>query len=426
MSLSSALRSQTFKAQLTRRFAQVGLVFAMLGLMIAGAVFFVLSIVGMVTIPITIGIVLCLVAVAATRGICAAERAILRNGFGVPAQSPYLPWPPGHVGAKLLRLAKEPATWRDLAWLSVNVTLGLGVYLTVLILFLAPWFYLVYPILWLAWPSVFNNHFGLFYYDSIGGALWSLPIAAVALILWWWLGDLILNSYAKLAGLLLRPNKSAALEQRVEELTESRNETVDSSAAELRRIERDLHDGAQARLVALGMSLGMAEEIMRTDPESARSLLAEARQNSREALAEIRNLVRGIHPPVLADRGLVGAVEALALTQRLPVTVVADLPGRPPAPVESAAYFAIAEAITNAVKYANASSARIMIGYFGSRLGVTIRDDGGGGATIAPGGGLAGVARRLAAFDGVISVSSPDGGPTIVTLEIPCELHPRG
>src|SRR5690606_35945000 len=247
-------------------------------------------------------------------------------------------------------------------------------------------------------------------------------LAASLLVAWWWGGDAMFNGYAKLAGMMLRPNRSEKLERRVVELTESRNETVDSSAAELRRIERDLHDGAQARLVALGMSLGMAEEIMASDPKAAAKLLAEARENSTTALSELRDLVRGIHPPVLADRGLGGAVEALALAHPLPVTVHAELPGRPPEPVESAAYFAVAEALTNVAKYARATEVVVRIGYFGTRLGITIRDDGQGGATVTPGGGLDGVTRRLAAFDGSVTIRSQPGGPTIIAYEIPCEL----
>jgi signal transduction histidine kinase len=198
---------------------------------------------------------------------------------------------------------------------------------------------------------------------------------------------------------------------------------VDASAAELRRIERDLHDGAQARLVSLGMSIGLAEQVLRNDPDLALKLLAEARESSGQALTDLRHLVRGIHPPVLAERGLDGAVRALALTLPLPVDLRIELPGRPPAPVESAAYFAIAEVLANVVKHSAARSAWVQLEYSSqARLIAIIGDDGAGGAVPRIGGGLRGIERRLAAFDGVIAVTSPVGGPTVVTMELPCEL----
>src|SRR5690606_27385868 len=155
-----------------------------------------------------------------------------------------------------------------------------------------------------------------------------VPIGLLSLLLWWGLTPPILRGYARLSGKLLGPTGGASLAARVRHLTESRAEVVEAQAAELRRIERDLHDGAQARLVSLGMTLGMAEELLRTDPDQAARLLAEAKEDSGRVLAELRSLVRGIHPPVLADRGLGGAVQALALAHPLPVTVSDQLPGR--------------------------------------------------------------------------------------------------
>lgn len=435
----STLYSPSFKGHLARRFAHLGVAFGLLALAVVGLVFLVLTLVSVPLVLVSVGIPLTIAVVWLSRGITRAQRAVFRRLFGKRIDNPYRPWPRGHIGLKLLALTKDVTVWRDIAWHAINSTLGFLVYLTAIVLFAASLFYLVYPILWLAWPSVFNTYFGL-HIDNFATAMWGLPIAAIAFSLWWWLGDMMLDSYASLATLLLRPTRSVMLKQRVEQLTESRAESVDSSAAELRRIERDLHDGAQARLVALGMSLGMAEGLLESDPVAAGRLLAEARENSGTALVELRNLVRGIHPPVLSDRGLTGAVEALALDHPLPVTVLADLPGRPPAPVESAAYFAIAEVLTNTAKYAKASQVRVMIGYFGypprepavdddesqlgPRLGIVIRDDGVGGAIATEGGGLAGVVRRLSAFDGVVAIDSPVGGPTVITLEIPCLLSP--
>ena len=216
---------------------------------------------------------------------------------------------------------------------------------------------------------------------------------------------------------LMTPDRSA-MENRIEELTSTRAGAVDAQDAELRRIERDLHDGAQARLVALGMSLGMAEQRLDADPDAARQLLVEAKLGAREALEELRDLARGIHPPVLADRGLGAAVAALAA--RSPIEVSVSVVGeRPPAAVESAAYFVTAEALANATKHANAQHVEIRILRRTDRLSVEVRDDGPGGADPS-GAGLTGLRRRVEALDGRLIVNSPSGGPTVIRAELPC------
>jgi signal transduction histidine kinase len=235
-------------------------------------------------------------------------------------------------------------------------------------------------------------------------------------------GPLLLRGYAGLARLVLSPSEQAALELRVRHLDRTRRETLDTGAAELRRIERDLHDGAQARLVAMGLTLDAAGRLIDSDPAAARALLVEAKDASAKALAELRDLVRGIHPPVLADRGLADAIRALALDAPLPVTVTGDLPGRPPAPVESAAYFAVSELIANAAKHSGAHAAEVDLRHSHGALRIGVFDDGRGGADASRGTGLSGIGRRLAAFDGVLVVSSPVGGPTLVTLDVPCAL----
>ncbi len=224
------------------------------------------------------------------------------------------------------------------------------------------------------------------------------------------------------ARVLLRPEPDADLAGRVEQLTQTRADAVDSAAAELRRVERDLHDGAQARLVALGMNLRAAEHLIPTSPQAAIALVAEAREASSKALTELRNLIRGIYPPVLADRGLADAVRALALDTPLRTETDIDLPGRLDAPVESACYFAIAEALTNAVKHSGARQAQVRIQHARGMLRAEVTDDGCGGADPARGSGLAGVERRLGTFDGILAVSSPPGGPTMIVMEVPCAL----
>jgi signal transduction histidine kinase len=225
-------------------------------------------------------------------------------------------------------------------------------------------------------------------------------------------------------GLALAAGVSAAVvyglrEHRIERLQESREAAVNVQESELRRIERDLHDGAQARLVALGMSIGMAEEKLRTDPEAARLLLAEARSDAREALEELRDLARGIRPPILTDRGLGAAIEALGARSPVPVSVSVDVSERPPDAVETAAYFVVAEALANAIKHANATRVDVTVMRSDGMLAAVVRDDGQGGAEIA-GSGLTGLERRVRALDGALLVDSPAGGPTTVRAELPC------
>jgi signal transduction histidine kinase len=207
---------------------------------------------------------------------------------------------------------------------------------------------------------------------------------------------------------------------RISVLETTRAGAVDQQESELERIERDLHDGAQARLVALGMSLGMAEQKLASDPAAAKELLAEARQGTREALQELRSLARGIHPPVLADRGLEAAIAAIADRTPVRVDVAVDVQRRPPKAVETAAYFVVAEALANVGKHANAEHVAIDVHEDGGTLVAEVVDDGVGGAN-RNGGGLSGLARRVEALDGTLEVISPAGGPTTIRAVIPCE-----
>ncbi|GAA3120353.1 sensor histidine kinase [Streptomyces rectiviolaceus] len=229
------------------------------------------------------------------------------------------------------------------------------------------------------------------------------------------------RSVEPVAARFLRASPAMVLADRVDELTAQRADTTVAQAAEIRRIERDLHDGAQARLVALGLSLATAEKLMETDPDQAKALMREARAGATSSLTELRELVKGINPPVLNDRGLVDAVRALALDSPLEAAVSADVQPRLDPPIESAAYFGIAELLTNAVKHAHAARARISVARDGADLVVDVEDDGRGGASVRPGGGLEGLRRRLAAFDGTLEITSPAGGPTRVRIVVPCE-----
>lgn len=220
----------------------------------------------------------------------------------------------------------------------------------------------------------------------------------------------------------LPTDRERALIDRVDVLTRTRSGAVDVQAAELRRIERDLHDGAQARMVSAAMNLGLAEELLDKDPQSVAGLVAESRSSMLTALDELRTVMRGIQPPVLADRGLEGAVRALALHLAVPVTVTGEIPGQAPPPVETAVYFAVSECLANVVKHSGARQAEVDLGYRDGVLWAAVSDDGDGGASMTAGTGLRGVALRLEVFDGRVALTSPAGGPTVVRMEVPCEL----
>ncbi|MFE3502294.1 sensor histidine kinase [Kitasatospora sp. NPDC059160] len=391
-----------------------------------GAVLCCLWIAAVVLVPFGLGLPMTLLCAVAVRRFADRHRQWAARRLGAPIARPYLPTPPGNRLTQLQAVLRDPASWRDCAWLLVNsvscwFTSGLS-----LILFLAGLFYSGYPLLVAVTPSeVFREPFGFFAVHGLGQALLVALAGPLLLAAWYLSGEWLAKLNAHVAHALLAPTDKAELLARVDELTDSRADVVDAGASELRRIERDLHDGAQARLVSLGMSLGLADRFA-DDPETVRRLLAEARASTADALAELRDLVRGIHPPVLADRGLDGAVQALALANPVPTEVAIRLPGRLPAPVESAAYFVIAEALANAIKHAGASRIRIGVEFAHppvrttGELMITVADDGHGGARIDDGGGLHGVARRLAAFDGILTLDSPDGGPTEVRMSLPC------
>jgi signal transduction histidine kinase len=397
----------------------IGLALAILAEL--GIALFVLNVVALPLVAVWVGIPMLLLFVPAVRWFAGIHRQLLGRLTGVQIERPYRKPPMPGLLMWLRTVLTDPATWRDLAWLIVNAVAGFVLTLLSAVLFLASIFYLIYPFLWWVTDGVFDEVFGFITLDTFAESLTIVPLAVVFFLLWYRFGSALLTADAYLARSLLGPTESAQLALRVRELAESRAETVDTQAAELRRIERDLHDGAQARLAALSMNLGMAEEMVNRDPEQAQALLTEARESAGQALSELRDLVRGIHPPVLADRGLAGAVRALALSCPFKVDVSVNLPGRPPAPVESAAYFAVAEALANIVKHSAATTAWIQITHEQEQLHLLVGDDGIGGATIRPGGGLFGVQRRLAAFDGTLTVASPTGGPTTVIMELPCE-----
>ena len=279
------------------------------------------------------------------------------------------------------------------------------------------------------WPSVPGFDYGVA--DLTGpatGPMWVIALESTVLLgAGLWLAPRVMHEHLAPGSAPELAARAQQLTQRVQTLTQTRSDAVDTAAAELRRIERDLHDGAQARLVAVGMSLQAAERLFPTSPDAALALITEAKENSSRALTELRDLVRGIYPPVLADRGLGDAIRALALDTPLHTVVDVDLPGPVELPVASAVYFSVAEALANVSKHAEARSVRVVVrhsvaNHGAGMLRAEVTDDGIGGADPAQGTGLAGVERRLATFDGILATSSPPGGPTIVVIEVPCAL----
>jgi signal transduction histidine kinase len=339
------------------------------------------------------------------RPLARLSRRLAGQWCGVPVTAPYLPrpWTAGGKGGlrrRLTWLLTDQATWRDVLWVTVNGLVGW-------ILPIVPAGVLLLGVVGVAAPYASGELRLLAVAVAVGGT-WASP----------WL----MRGYGLFASSMLAPTQHAELTLRVNQLAQTRSEALDTGAAEIRRIERDLHDGAQARLVAMGMTLDAAGQIIDTNPEAARALLYEARDASVKALAELRNLVRGIHPPILADRGLPDAIRALAMDTPMRIHLASELYGRATAPIESAAYFAVSELLANVSKHAEARETWIDLRYTDGMLRIGVTDNGHGGADPARGSGLRGIDRRLAAFDGVLAVSSPPGGPTAVTMEIPCEL----
>ncbi|MEH6375225.1 sensor histidine kinase [Streptomyces sp. KLMMK] len=235
-----------------------------------------------------------------------------------------------------------------------------------------------------------------------------------------WLSGALARLDTRAATARLGPSRTEVLEQRVEEVAASRAGVVDAADAERRRIERDLHDGAQQRLVSMAVNLGLAKVTLKDLPDEARQVIDEAHREAKEAIAELGNLVRGLHPAVLEDRGLDAALSGIAERTPLPVGLTVDLADRPAPTVEAVAYFVVSEALANVVKHARATRAGVRVERRGGILLVVVTDDGVGGADPAGGSGLAGLAKRVASVDGTFSISSPAGGPTVVTVELPC------
>src|SRR3984885_5048814 len=358
-------------AQRTLQTCVRGLVLAVVA--VAGVPLFFAALPSLVALAAGIGILLAPRSLLAVRGLASGQRRWAREWSRVSIAAPYRPRPVELTNGLIGRLQRckwvltDPATWRDLLWLLVNVPAGV-------VLGLLPGF-LVAAGVWTLVLDVGYLFFG--WWPGAQPHFWAQVFLLGMLPLGVLLGPRLIKAHAQAAATLLAPTREAMAAQ-VGQLAESRSQAVDASAAELRRVERDVPDGAQARLVSLGMNIGFAEQVLRDNPDLALSLLAEARSSSGQALVELRTLVRGIHPPVLAERGLDGAIRALALSLPLPIAVDAELPGRPDTPVESAAFLAVAEALANVIRHSGAHSAWVTLAYANGSLFMMVGDDGHG------------------------------------------------
>ncbi|MGW4892005.1 sensor histidine kinase [Kitasatospora sp. NPDC004240] len=383
-----------------------------------------LSVVG-IGLPVLLGVAVSGVPVGAL------ERRRLRLVEPYPVPDPHRALPGAGRRARLRTRLRERATWRELAHtaLVAPVLTAAGLGLTALLLFSAA--LVVSPmIVWALAPETVMLIPG----HAVPGPLHALPATAVGLaglMLAGYGGALLATAHVRLARLLLGPREEDPGRQ-VLELTRSRARLADAFEAERRRIERDLHDGAQQQLVALTMTLGLAAHELRgatihggangdgPTEHPAAMLVDRARAEARQALEQLRDLVRGIHPQVLTDHGLAAAVAEIALRHPVPVELDLDLPGRLPGPVESTAYFTVTEALTNAAKHGGADVVTVHGRVEAGRLVIQVTDDGRGGADPAAGAGLQGLADRAAILRGRLMVTSPIGGPTRLRLEVPC------
>ncbi|HVV14453.1 sensor histidine kinase [Amycolatopsis sp.] len=335
--------------------------------------------VGIGTVVIWVGIPLLMFTTSMVRGFGDLERRFARRLLDTPLPDADRLASEGPLLRRWRYRLVDPTTWRDLGFLMLSFPL-----------------------------AVAEGAIGIASIILLPMAIWVAP----------WIGWM----HGSLAIALLGPNKAERLAVKAQHLQASRARGVDAAEAERRRIERDLHDGAQQRLVAVAMSLGRAKNKMGTgDPDGVRALIDEAHSDAKLAVSELRDLARGIYPAVLGDRGLDAALSAQAAKSPIPIEVRVDVEPRPPAAVETTAYFIVGETLTNVAKHSGATEAGVKVWRTEEKVVVEITDNGHGGAELRPGGGLAGLADRAATIDGVITVVSPAGGPTVIRADLPCK-----
>ncbi|WP_030298098.1 sensor histidine kinase [Streptomyces katrae] len=366
---------------------------------------------------------------AMCRGFGRVERARVRGMLGVDIAEPApvraeKRGPLAAMGAML----KSGSAWRHALYSVIHLPWAIFAFTLALVFWAYGWAFLLYPVWFWVFPAytdqpglqLFQNGDYSFYLDSPAEIALSCLLGLGFTLVTPWVVRALTTVDRVLVGGLLGPSR---LDHRVTELESDRGVVIDTAAADLRRIERDLHDGAQARLVALAMDLGLAKEKLAEDPRAAARMVDEAHGEVKIALQELRDLARGIHPAVLTDRGLDAALSSVASRCAVPVRVCVDLPDRPASAVEGIAYFTVSELLQNISKHSGARTAGVDVWKSGDRLLIQVADDGRGGAgtegTEGTGTGLAGLAERLDAVDGVLVVDSPAGSGTTVTAELP-------
>jgi signal transduction histidine kinase len=369
---------------------------------------------------VLVGFPLLALTLALTQALGAFERGRYRLLLNEQIASPHVPVK-GNAWMWFKKRALSAASWKEVLWFLLMFPITLTMF--VVVAAVASWSLAMMALPFYGDRIQNANQFVNRFAQGTGGRVGVALVGLLCFLLVPWIARGWVALDATMTHFFLGPNeKTKALETRVENLTVTRAATVDAAEAERRRIERDLHDGAQQRLVALAMSLGMASDKMDSDPEAAKVLVADAHQEAKKAVAELRDLARGIHPVSLSDRGLAGALPGLAARCPIPVEVKVDIVDRPLPAVEGIAYFVVSECLTNMTKHAEATKGWVSARRTGDRLILEIRDNGIGGATVKPGGGLRGLQDRVASIDGTLSVFSAPAGSTTITAMLPC--HP--
>ncbi|MFF0153691.1 sensor histidine kinase [Micromonospora sp. NPDC005203] len=353
-------------------------------------------------------------ALRAVRSVADRERARLSR-WGEPIPTP------GPVPAGLRTAARDPFVRRELGWVGLHSLIGLVTGLVGLTLPLSAVQYVTFPLWYRLIPADADAPVSVWWrIDGLSDALAVGLLGVVCLAATIWFSPVLARLQAWPGRWLLRPPPGVDLSLRVAELTATRAAALDAHAVELRRIERSLHDGTQNRLVAVNVLLGAARRAVRRNPDRADEILGQAQDAAEQALGELRTVVRGILPPVLDDRGLAGALASLAGSCVVPCRLEVDVAVRCAASVEATAYFVVAEAMTNVVRHSGASQVDVAVRRERGRLLVSIEDDGHGDADETRGSGLTGIRRRVEAYDGRMTLTSPPGGPTRMDVELPC------
>ncbi|MFJ7152041.1 sensor histidine kinase [Streptomyces sp. NPDC100445] len=372
-----------------------------------------------------LGIPVLAAALAGCRGFAVLERTRARAllGLDVAGPEPLRVRKPG-VAAWVGAVLKSGTSWRNALYALVQLPWAVFTFSVAVTFWTLGWALVTYPLWFWAFPA-YAGQGGLQLYGDAHHRIYldnpfEITVTALVGLVFTLVTPWLVRALTTVDGLLVRGLLGPSpLSARVVELESDRGTVVDTAAADLRRIERDLHDGAQARLVGLAMDLGLAKEKLREDPQAAARMVEEAHGEVKTALQELRDLARGIHPAVLTDRGLDAALSSVASRCTVPVTVDVELPARPAAAIEGIAYFTVSELLQNVSKHSRARTASVDVWRAEDRLMVQVTDDGVGGAGPAGGSGLAGLAARLDAVDGVLVVDSPAGGPTRVIAELP-------